>query len=55
MNVTWSIITVQMYTLTQQLPAERLPGFLSSLWDFHRLQLIAGFLIPQQFNCMSKA
>lgn len=47
MNATWSIITVQTYTLTQQLPAQRLPGILSYLlWDFHGLWLIAGFLSP---------
>lgn len=47
MNATWSIITVQTYTLTQQLPAQRLPGILSYLlWDFHGLRLIAGFLSP---------
>lgn len=45
MNVTVSIITVQTYTLTQQLPAQRLPEILSYLlWDFQRLQLIAGVL-----------
>lgn len=45
MNVTWSIITVQTYTLTQQLPAQRLPGILSCLLgDFHRLWLIVGGL-----------
>lgn len=43
-GVTWSIITIQVYTLTQQLPAQTLPGILSySLWNFHGLQFIAYF------------